>query len=798
MNQSKRPTRLSLVLLLVMCLPAAAPAFSAVGDRTTTGTGGIRSIYDALHGVQLDTSASAKVENLVIQKDITKITLVSGRVFLARPWREGQKPTGAWFAGEGRIEMTPPNRIEKDQFKKSMDKEALDEKFTRAFIRFSDDFHDLLKDRIAPDAAGAGEAAKLFAERQKALEELNFNVEFPIISDYLGDGPRSPFFFFEFETPKHGWTSFFYRPNDLWESIYFKHKKVGFSDFQSASVITMFRTKEDYASGRDLGHDDKDTFWIRHYGGEIVVDKEGLLLKPKVDVEIESQTDNLKILTAAFMSYYGDENHSFKIDALTDADGKPLEYMHKNFQLLVALPKALRKGEKTTFHIEYTGDFIRPDPAVGDLPEGFDPARAASLEPLKTMNATFTLLNTYPWLPQSGFLKRFTLDWVVKVPTPFLAVASGVTEKRWTTDDGYNCLHTVEKTPVALASILFGRYIEKTDDSARPRVNVYTLAKQQKQADSMLAEARSVVTKYTELFGPFPYDELDIAQMGFFYGFGQAPPGLVQLTGEAFLSPGELSNIGANTSFIRGFVTHEIGHEWWGHAVSWANENDQWLSESYTEYCAGLYVQAVDGDKAFADILRSWRDASSRSKDSGPIWLGQRLGKHYINQTYNKGPYVLHMLRLALQAQSVANKGTVADGDKVFFESLRAFVEKFRNQNATTTDYQKILKQTAKVDMDWFFDQWFRGNGWLNLTFKYQVRPTEDGKYLLVATFRQPVKENVKQMIVPMYLHFGKEVLPKMVLLSREEQVVQMKLPKAPDKVSLDDNNDLLADIKYE
>ena len=272
----------------------------------------------------------------------------------------------------------------------------------------------------------------------------------------------------------------------------------------------------------------------------------------------------------------------------------------------------------------------------------------------------------------------------------------------------------------------------------------------------------------------------------------------MQLTGEAFLSPGELSNIGANTSFIRGFVTHEIGHEWWGHAVSWANENDQWLSESYTEYCAGLYVQAVDGDKAFADILRRWRDASSRSKDSGPIWLGQRLGKHYINQTYNKGPYVLHMLRLALQAQSVANKGTVADGDKVFFESLRAFVEKFRNQNATTTDYQKILKQTAKVDMDWFFDQWFRGNGWLNLTFKYQVRPTEDGKYLLVATFRQPVKENVKQMIVPMYLHFGKEVLPKMVLLSREEQVVQMKLPKAPDKVSLDDNNDLLADIKYE
>src|SRR5262249_45673414 len=161
-----------------------------------------------------------------------------------------------------------------------------------------------------------------------------------------------------------------------------------------------------------------------------------------------------------------------------------------------------------------------------------------------------------------------------------------------------------------------------TDDSAKPVINVCTLPKQQKQADEILARARSIVTTYEKWFGPFPFEELDIAQMGFFYGFGQAPPGLVQLTGEAFLSAAERANIlsilgsGGISGFFRGsaFIAHEIGHEWWGHAVSWADESDQWLSESYTEYCSGLYVQSADenGQKAFEAKLAAWKDRASR------------------------------------------------------------------------------------------------------------------------------------------------------------------------------------------
>src|SRR5262249_11740289 len=154
------------------------------------GTEKVRAMYDGLRKVELDGSRSVKVENLVIQKDITKITFASGSLWFSKPPREGAKPAGAWFQGDGRIQMTPPVAVEKEAFKRAMDKDSLDEKFDHAFIRFNDDFYDNLKDKVAADSSGAADAVSAFRERQKSLEDLNFNTEFPLIQDSVTEGPR--------------------------------------------------------------------------------------------------------------------------------------------------------------------------------------------------------------------------------------------------------------------------------------------------------------------------------------------------------------------------------------------------------------------------------------------------------------------------------------------------------------------------------------------------------------------------------------------------------------------------------
>ena len=94
---------------------AASFALGGQGDRTMTGAPRLVSMFEAMRGAELDTTRSVAVENFAIQKDATRIVLESGTVWFTRPWREGAKPTGAWFTGRGRLQMTPPIQIERGE-----------------------------------------------------------------------------------------------------------------------------------------------------------------------------------------------------------------------------------------------------------------------------------------------------------------------------------------------------------------------------------------------------------------------------------------------------------------------------------------------------------------------------------------------------------------------------------------------------------------------------------------------------------------------------------------------------------
>jgi len=38
-------------------------------------------------------------------------------------------------------------------------------------------------------------------------------------------------------------------------------------------------------------------------------------------------------------------------------------------------------------------------------------------------------------------------------------------------------------------------------------------------------------------------------------------------------------------------------HQWWGHAVGWASYHDQWLSEGFADFSAGLFLQQMQKDQ---------------------------------------------------------------------------------------------------------------------------------------------------------------------------------------------------------
>jgi aminopeptidase N len=61
--------------------------------------------------------------------------------------------------------------------------------------------------------------------------------------------------------------------------------------------------------------------------------------------------------------------------------------------------------------------------------------------------------------------------------------------------------------------------------------------------------------------------------------------------------------------------------------------------------------------------------------------------------SYQKGAWVLHMLRHEL-------------GDEIFWKGMRSFYEKFRNKNALTYDFEKVMEEASGKDLSRFFHQW--------------------------------------------------------------------------------------------
>lgn len=793
-----RPRTRSKPLLTALVAAAALLLFpTALHADDDNPKSDLERAYVALTKVGLDTGASARLDNFTLTRDCLEITFKSGSLYLAEPI-EGEV-TGAVFIGTGRIKVSLPDDIEREQLEKYTDKRTLDEPFTNAFFRFDDDTATLFTVDSGAGAGDAKTARDLFENRGKALRNLKNNVEFDFLTHRISGRHYGGTFFGEFDTKEHGWVSFNLAPDSEEEIFVFNHTKAGASG--STRKIELW-CQFDQLADRDKPESvrykqNKDDIDVASCTMDLTIRPNSLVLDNTVDLEVVSRRDGLNTIRFAFL-HEGVFGHPGKVKvlSLTDSAGSELEYVHRNHEIMIRLARTLDEGDRDTIRFVYEGDIIAPIFILGGMagtPGGRVPAE---FDFLPTHPVSYQLLNTYPWYPQYGYLRRSHIDWTVRVPKPNLPVVSGDTVRSWEEED-HNCIRTTFDAPVMLPSILFGEFYLETNadtrDEGAPIINVYSLAKQKGEAGKILAESEQIVKYLESLYGPYPYEELDIAQMSFFMGFGQAPPGLVQLTGEAYLTEGQMTAFSSygNPEFRSPFLAHEIGHQWWAHVVGWRTYHDQWLSEAFTEYTSGMYMGVKDGIKGFEEDKDGWWDNAMQLKDAGPISLGYRLGgRDFVYSLYDKGPYVVHMLRMALISQFGPDKGTT-----MFVTALKNFLDEYRHQNPITTDLQRVVNKTVGMDMDWFFDQWFRGSGIPTMHFSYEVRQTEDGKWLLEGRIRQD-EETAVQAIMPIYYEFGRKQFSDQILwVDKADFTFKAKLPAKPKKVLLNKSEDVLAVI---
>ena len=151
-------------------------------------------------------------------------------------------------------------------------------------------------------------------------------------------------------------------------------------------------------------------------------------------------------------------------------------------------------------------------------------------------------------------------------------------------------------------------------------------------------------------------------------------------------------------------VVHEVAHQWWGNAVTEKDWDDVWLSEGFATYFTHSVYRAVRRARRLR-ARAAGRHQHDRALRRRPRPIKPVIHRNLADMSkvlnrlvYQKGGWVLHMLR-----------GTI--GTEHFWDGIREYYRRYRNQNASTDDFRRVMEQASGTPLSWFFDQWLTRPG---------------------------------------------------------------------------------------
>lgn len=238
-------------------------------------------------------------------------------------------------------------------------------------------------------------------------------------------------------------------------------------------------------------------------------------------------------------------------------------------------------------------------------------------------------------------------------------------------------------------------------------------------AQASTKEIVKIITLFNKLAGDYPFAKEKYGHAQFGWGGGM-----------------EHQTMSFMTNFSFSLMAHECAHQWFGDHVTCGSWQDVWLNEGFATYFEGLTVE-----KYTPASWKSWKTGKINNITSDPSGSVICLDTTDVNRifnsrlTYNKGAYLVHMLRWVL-------------GDSTFFKGVRNYQwdPKLSYGYARTLDLKTHLETASGLNLTKFFDQWFYKQGYPTYTAEitgpccnYTLKLTQKQSHTSVTFFEMPV-----------------------------------------------------------
>ena len=161
-------------------------------------------------------------------------------------------------------------------------------------------------------------------------------------------------------------------------------------------------------------------------------------------------------------------------------------------------------------------------------------------------------------------------------------------------------------------------------------------------------------------------------------------------------------------------ISHELFHHWFGDLVTAESWSNLTMNESFANYSEYLWREYKYG-KDHADAqrykdLQGYFNSKSDYKNLVRFHYGDKEDM-FDAVSYNKGGYILHMLRNYL-------------GDDAFFAGLKKYLEDNKFGTGEAQQLRLALEAVSGKDLNWFFNQWYYGSGHIKLDVSYKYDAT--------------------------------------------------------------------------
>jgi aminopeptidase N len=185
-------------------------------------------------------------------------------------------------------------------------------------------------------------------------------------------------------------------------------------------------------------------------------------------------------------------------------------------------------------------------------------------------------------------------------------------------------------------------------------------------------------------------------------------------------------------------IIHESGHEWFANNITYKDEADMWLHESFTNYSESLFLDYHYGKEAGQAYVRGTR---MNIANDIPIIGTYGVNKRGSGDMYYKGGNLLNMLREILQ------------DDEKWRQILRGLNETFYHQTVTTAQVENFISKAFGMDLKPIFDQYLRDNRVPLLEYYYSDDQTLNYRWTsCLPSFTMPIDieiEGKKTRITP-------------------------------------------------